>query len=354
LPDLPDLLDKLQVGAIKQVPKLTKGGDRMDWTTRVTKRFGCKYPILEGAMVGLGSWELAAAISEAGGLGCITAAASHTPERLRDDIRRYKDASDKPFSVNISIGMCPHEQEMLDVILAEDVPVVETSITSPGNYGQRIKEAKRLWIHKVATVKYAVSAAKQQPDAIIIVGLDGAGFKNITQLPTFTQIAWAARQVKEIPIIAAGGIGNGRTFLASLALGAEGVMMGTAFMATQECHISQPVKESIIKAIPEDPKLIFELVAPPDPKAFEEIMKKKNEMPLEKWLPALERVQLKHKEWEQVPEMWKQDAQELAGHFSFASAYFDHSPTCKELIDTIVKEAEEILDSWEFLKARSK
>ena len=176
----------------------------------------------------IGNWQFAAAVSEAGAHGCLTAAVSLTPQRLRDDIRRCRDATDKAFSVNITVGMCPHIDEMLDVCLEEGVEVIETAVFNADKYGERIKAAGRKWVHKTATLKHALHAEAHGADALILVGLEGIGFKNVQQLPTMTTIAWASKKTK-VPVIGVGGIGDARTFLGALALGAEGVMMGTAF-----------------------------------------------------------------------------------------------------------------------------
>jgi nitronate monooxygenase len=272
-----------------------------------------------------------------------------TPEKLRDDIRRCRDATDKPFSVNITVGMCPHIDEMLEVCLEEGIEVIETAVFSADQYGKRIKEAGRKWVHKTATLKHALHAQKAGADAIILVGLEGIGFKNIQQLPTMTTIAWAAKHIT-VPIIAAGGIGDARTFLGALALGAEGVMMGTAFMATKECPISDKFKNKMVTAFPDNPHFRTTVLAPPNPRNYEEVMKKRGEMPLENWLTALERVMLKHDDWEVAPEMWNEDYDRLSSLMSFAATYVDHVPTVKEFVDNIINGADEIISGWEFLK----
>jgi nitronate monooxygenase len=321
----------------------------MQWKTRLTELLGCEYPIMQGALSRIGNWKFAAAVSEAGAHGCLTAAVSLTPEKLRDDIRRCREATDKPFEVNLTVGMCPHIDEMLEVCLEEGIEVIETAAYNADRYGQRIKEAGRKWIHKTATIKHALHAEKQGADAVIIVGLEGIGFKNISQLPTMTTIAWAARQIK-IPIVAAGGIGDARTFLAALALGAEGVMMGTAFMATQECPISDRYKQRMVQAFPDNPHLRTTVLAPPNPRDYEAVMQKRSEMPLERWLTALERVMLKHDDWELAPEMWREDYDRLSGLMSFAVAYIDRIPTVKEFVEGIIRGAEDILARWQFLR----
>ncbi|MFQ5925452.1 MAG: NAD(P)H-dependent flavin oxidoreductase, partial [Dehalococcoidia bacterium] len=323
-------------------------GNTMKWKTRLTELLECDYPILQGALSRIGTWKFAAAVSEAGAHGCITGAVSLTPEKLREDIRRCREATDKSFEVNLTVGMCPHIDQMLEVCLEEEVDVIETAAYNADKYGKRIKEAGRKWIHKTATIRHALHAERQGADAVIIVGLEGIGFKHISQLPTMTTIAWAAREIK-VPIVAAGGIGDARTFLAALALGAEGIMMGTAFMATKECPISERYKANMVQAAPDHPKLRNAVLATPNPKDYEEIMKRRNEMPLEKWLPALERVMLKSDDWKVAPEMWKEDYDRVSGMMSFAVAYIDQIPTVKEFVDSIIKGAEEITGSWKFL-----
>ena len=321
----------------------------MKWKTGLTELLNCDYPILQGALSRIGNWKFAAAVSETGAHGCLTAAVSMTPEKLQEDIRRCKDATDKDFSVNITVGMCPHIDEMLDVCLEEGIEVIETAVFTADEYGKRIKDAGRKWIHKTATLKHALHAQKQGADALILVGLEGIGFKNVLQLPTMTTIAWAARNIK-IPIIAAGGIGDARTFLGALALGAEGVMMGTAFMATKECPISDRFKEKMVNAFPDNPHLRNRVLAPPNPGDYEAVMKKRGEMPLPNWLTALERVMLKHDDWEIAPEMWNEDYDRLSSMMSFGVTYVDYIPTVKEFVDNIIEGADNIINGWEFLK----
>jgi len=321
----------------------------MKWKTRLTELLNCDYPILQAALSRIGNWKFAAAVSETGAHGCLTAAVSMTPEKLREDIRRCKDATDKDFGVNITVGMCPHIDKMLDVVLDEGIEVIETAVFTADEYGKRIKDAGRIWIHKTATLKHALHAQKQGADALILVGLEGIGFKNIQQLPTMTTIAWASRHIK-VPIIAAGGIGDARTFLGALALGAEGVMMGTAFMATQECPISDRFKEKMVNAFPDNPHLRNRVLAPPNPGTYEAVMKKRGEMPLPNWLTALERVMLKHDDWEIAPEMWNEDYDRLSSMMSFGVTYVDDIPTVKEFVDNIIEGADNIINGWEFLK----
>ncbi len=315
---------------------------------------------MEGGLSGLGTWELAAAVCEAGAHGSITAAVYRTPEGLREAIQNLRKATKHKFSVNLTIGMCPRIDEMLDVCIEENVHAIETAAYKPDEYAKKIKKAGIIWIHKAAVIDHLKHAERLGADAVVLVGLEGYGFKNIRQLPTFTAIAWGARQLK-VPLVAGGGIGGPHTFLAALALGAEGIYMGTAFLVTKECPLSQRVKENIVKATPDHPDLIFELIAPPDPEEYKAVREAKDKMPLEKWLAAMERVHLKHKDWRNVLPMWEQgeqlrtDKAEEAmptygsrpkGPYSFACGYLNKIVSCKELIEGIVKGAEEILKKW--------
>jgi NAD(P)H-dependent flavin oxidoreductase YrpB (nitropropane dioxygenase family) len=337
----------------------------MKWNTRVTGLLGCRYPIIEGGLTGMGesNADFAAEVSKTGAVGCITAHSYKTGAKLREAIRRLRDRTDNPFTVNITIGLSHEPDEYIDVCIEERVPCIETAAYKPDAYAEKIKESGITWIHKGATVDFIRHAEALGADAVVLVGLDGYGFKAIRQLPTFTGIAYAARQVK-VPLIAAGGIGDGRTMLAALMAGADAVYMGSAFMATRESTFSEKIKENMIKAQPDHPGMIFELVAPPDPEAYTEIMGKRDKMPLNKWLIALEMVMLKrhrHKDAD-VSVMKEEDifaaaekesfsADRPKGPFSFSCAYIDRIPTVKELIDGMVSEAERIMKetvkNWE-------
>ncbi|MHB1126657.1 MAG: nitronate monooxygenase [Bacillota bacterium] len=314
----------------------------MEWKTRFTELVGCKYPILEGAFGGLGNWKLAAAISAAGAFGCITASVSRTPARLRDDIRRLRDITDNPFSVNISIGMCPEPEKMLDVVLEEGVPVLETSAYRGDELGMRAKAAGRVWMHKSATVKHCVKAEEQGADAVIIVGLEGIGFKNMEQLPTLLSGTLATKQIK-VPVIVSGGIGDGRGLVAALGMGAEAIMMGTVFMAVEESPISRRIKEQMVATSANHPKIKYQCLSLPDPKAYEEVMKLKGQIPMEEWLQKLENVMLKHGDWKETTGSLDFQADQVAGNQSMAVEYISGIKTSKQVIDEIMQEAEGIV-----------
>jgi NAD(P)H-dependent flavin oxidoreductase YrpB (nitropropane dioxygenase family) len=333
----------------------------MEWKTRVTELLKCKYPIVQGAMAGLGNWQFAAAVAEAGAHGMITASVSRTPEQLREDIKKCKNATDKSFGVNLSFGICPRIDEMLEVCIKEQVPV-ETAIYKPDSLVPRIKQSGLIWTHKTARVKDAVYAESLGADAVIVVGLEGTGFKNPEQLPMMTTTTWGTRQIK-IPFIAGGGLGDGRGFLGALGMGADGIMMGTAFLATKECPTSDRIKQAIVRTPPDNPQLRHRVLASADPKAYAEVMAMRDKMPMDKWLNMLERINLKDENWRDAAgynapptgsEIADQSTALDAGlrMVSLAVAVIDHVPTVKELIDNIVREAEEILNRWEFLKTR--
>ncbi|MFC2039500.1 NAD(P)H-dependent flavin oxidoreductase [Chloroflexota bacterium] len=314
----------------------------MEWETRVTKLLGCKYPILEGAFQDEGSWQLAAAVAEAGAHGTITASASRTPEGLREDIKRCRDATDGSFGVNISLGGCPQLEKTLEVCIEEGV-VLETSGYKPDTLVPRIKEARLKWIHKATIVKDALHAERLGADAVILSALEGYVFKRPSILPLLTTITWGVRQIN-VPIVAAGGIGDAHGFLAALGMGADGIMMGTAFLATKESPMSDRDKKATVQLSPDHPQHRLRILSTPDHERYEKVMKMRDQLPLQEWLLMLERVTLEDPAWE--------EALSKLPRVSLAVAVINHVPTVKELIDSVTHGAEEILDSWQFLKTR--
>ena len=315
--------------------------------TRVTELLGCKYPILQGAMAGLGDWKFAAAVANTGAHGTLTASVSRTPERLREDIRRCRAATHGSFGVNLSFGLCPRIEEMLEVCIEERVPV-ETAMYKPDSLAPRIRESGLRWLHKSARVKDAVHAEHVGAGAIIIVGLEGTGFKSPEQLPIATAIGLAIRQIK-VPLIAAGGIADGRGLVAALGMGAEAIMMGTAFMLTKESPLNDSLKEQILKTSPDDPRLLRRVLGSVDPKAYAEVQAMRTRVPLEQWLRMLERVNLKDDQPAQPQQSGTEDADMVVSSsdptrmVSLALAAIDHIPTVKELVDGIMLGSEGVL-----------
>jgi len=313
----------------------------MNWNTRVTRLLGSRYPIIQGAFGGFGRADLAAPVSAAGGFGIITASALRTPQRLKDDIDKARSMTDAPFGINFSIGLCPNVDAMLETAIQERVPVIFTSAFRADNYGKRVQAAGLKWVHKVASVQHAVAAERQGADAVVIVGLEGTAFKSIHQLPTLVSITAAVRHIK-VPIIAAGGIGDARGVLAALAMGAEGVYMGTRFLATTECPISDKHKQALVQAQPWDQEYRERALNPPRPEEYQKLMGERGNMPMDKWLQQLESVMFRHTpdgeiDWDSGLDV--EVALRIAGG-SLAVGVIDRVMSVKELIDTIVREAE--------------
>ncbi len=231
----------------------------MPFKTKLTEMLGIEYPIIQGGMQWLARGEFVAAVSEAGCLGFITAASFPSKQELRDEIRKCKDLTDKPFGVNVSMlpGLAAGDMTdaYFEAIIEEGVPVVETSGRSPEPYVPRLKEAGIKLIHKVPAVRFAQKAQSVGADAVTIVGFECAGHPGMDDVTTFILIPRAV-QALNIPVIAGGGIANGRTFLAALALGASGIVMGTRFVATEECIIHRNFKEWIVGAKETDTMMI--------------------------------------------------------------------------------------------------
>ncbi len=230
------------------------------FTTRLTQMLGIKYPIVQGGLQWLATAQLASAVSEAGGLGIISSLTFPDQESLRKEIRRMKEKTQKPFGVNLSMlpGLAEGDRtaEMLQVILEERVPVVETSGRSPEPFIQRLKSEGIKLIHKVPSVRFAQKAESIGADAVTIVGFECGGRPGMDDVTSLVLIPKAAESIR-IPIIAGGGIADGRGFLAALALGAEGVVMGTRFVATQECPAHPRIKEAFVKASETDTLMIY-------------------------------------------------------------------------------------------------
>ncbi len=227
--------------------------------TRFTEMFGVEHPIVQGGMQWVGRAELIAAVANAGALGCLTALTQPTPEDLTKEIARVRDMTDKPFAVNFTIlptlKPIPYD-EYMDAIIQSGVKIVETAGNNPKVHMPKLKEAGIKVIHKCTSVRHAISAQKVGVDAISIDGFECAGHPGEDDTPGLILIPRAADQL-DIPIVASGGFADGRGLAAALALGADGINMGTRFMATQEAPVHQKIKEKIVSASELDTSLIF-------------------------------------------------------------------------------------------------
>ena len=317
----------------------------MQWKTRITDLLDCKYPILQGAFAGFGHWEFAASVANTGAHGMITASVSGTPEKLKEDIRKCREATGGTFSVNFTLTHSLPWDKMLEACIEERVPL-ETAAYKPDDLIPRIKEAGLIWIHKAARVKDAIRAAKLGADAVIIVGLEGTGFKSPEQLPTMLSLIWTLREI-DIPVIAAGGIGDARGMLGALGTGAEGIMMGTAFMATKECPLNDRMKEAIIKASFDNAELRHRVLSVADPDDLEEVMKLRGTVPTDRWLSMLERVNLKDPRWRD-PDSAGQDSDSRLNMVSLAAGVIDEVKPVKKFIDGLIINAENIIASRKF------
>lgn len=226
---------------------------------RITSLFGIKYPIISGGMVWCSGWELAAAVSNAGGLGLI-GSGSMTPELLREHIRKCKAATDKPFGVNVPL-IYYQVEGIMQVILEEHVPVVFTSAGNPKTWTQKLKNAGIKVAHVVASTKFALKCQEAGVDAVVAEGFEAGGHNGREETTTMVLIP-QVRKAIDIPLIAAGGIATGDGMLAAFALGAEGIQMGTRFALTQESSACEEFKQLCIGLKEGDTMLSLKKVSP--------------------------------------------------------------------------------------------
>lgn len=214
--------------------------------TRVTELLGTKYPIVQGGLANLAYSELAAAVSNAGGLGQITATSLPNPKALREEIQKTKAATDKPFGVNIAIGQHKSVAEFVDVLIDEGVRVVSLTGGNPEPVLRQLEGTSVKKLILVSTVRQAQKAESLGADAVMAVGQEGGGHIGRADTGTIVLIPRVAESVS-IPVIASGGIADGRGILAALSLGAEGVEMGTRFIATKECIAHSAYKDAVVQ-----------------------------------------------------------------------------------------------------------
>ncbi len=227
--------------------------------TRITTLLGIEHPIVQGGMMWVGRAELAAAVSNAGGLGILTALTQPSPDDLRCEIDRCRTMTDKPFGVNLTILPSvspPPYAEYRKAIIDSGVKIVETAGYAPREHVEDFKSHGIIVLHKCTAVRHAVSAQKLGVDVISIDGFECAGHPGEDDIPGLVLIPAAADQVT-IPMLASGGIGDGRGLAAALALGAEGVNMGTRFCATQEAPIHEAIKQFLVSNTERDTRIIF-------------------------------------------------------------------------------------------------
>ena len=227
--------------------------------TKITEMFGIEHPIIQGGMHHVGLAELAAAVSNAGGLGLITGLTQGTPEKLANEIARCREMTDKPFGVNLTFlpaFNAPDYAGLIQVIIDAEIKVVETAGNNPAKWLPSMKDAGIKVIHKCTAVRHALKAQSIGCDAVSVDGFECGGHPGEDDIPNFILLPRAADELT-IPFVASGGMADGRSLVAALALGAEGMNMGTRFIATQEAPVHENVKAAIVAASELDTKLVM-------------------------------------------------------------------------------------------------
>ena len=227
--------------------------------TKITEMFGIEHPIIQGGMHYVGLAEMAAAVSNAGGLGIITGLTQGTPEKLANEIARCKDMTDKPFGVNLTFlpaMTAPDYPGLVQTIIDSGVKVVETAGNNPAKWLPQLKNADIKVIHKCTSVRHSVKAQDIGCDAVSVDGFECGGHPGEDDIPNFILLPRAADEL-DIPFVASGGMADARSLVASLAMGAEGMNMGTRFIATKEAPVHENVKQAILAASELDTRLVM-------------------------------------------------------------------------------------------------
>ncbi|NCV46127.1 MAG: nitronate monooxygenase [Proteobacteria bacterium] len=298
--------------------------------TKITELFGIEHPIIQGGMHHVGFAELAAAVSNAGGLGTITGLTQGTPEKLANEIARCKEMTDKPFAVNLTFlpSLTPPDYPgLIKEIIDAGVPVVETAGRNPAEYLPALKEAGIKVIHKCTSVRHSCGGHPGEDD-----------------IPNFILLPRAAEEL-EIPFVASGGMADGRSLVAAMALGAEGMNMGTRFIATQDAPVHQNVKEAIVNATELDTRLIMRSLTNTERvlnnEAVERLMEKEkrlgDDLKFEDILDEVAGV---------YPKIMHEGTME-AGAWScgMVAGLVNDIPTVQDLINNIMSQADEIIKS---------
>jgi NADH:quinone reductase (non-electrogenic) len=313
--------------------------------TAITEMFGIEHPIIQGGMHYVGFAELAAAVSNAGGLGIITGLTQRTPEDLAKEIARCREMTDKPFGVNLTflpVMVAPDYPGYVKAIIDGGVKAVETAGNNPVKWLPALKEAGIKVIHKCTSVRHSLKAESIGCDAVSVDGFECGGHPGEDDIPNMILLPRAAEELK-IPFVASGGMADGRSLVAAIALGAAGMNMGTRFIATVEAPVHQNVKDAIVAATELDTRLVMRQL-----RNTERVLTN----------AAVERLIVKEKELganiqfsdiiEEVagvyPKIMKEGTMD-AGAWScgMVAGLIHDIPTCKELIDRIMAEAEGII-----------
>ncbi len=313
--------------------------------TRITELFGIEHPIIQGGMHFVGFAELAAAVSNAGGLGIITGITQRTPDDLAKEIARCREMTDKPFGVNLTflpVVTAPDYPGYVKAIIDGGVKAVETAGNNPAKWLPALKEAGIKVIHKCTSVRHSLKAESIGCDAVSVDGFECGGHPGEDDVPNMILLPRAADELK-IPFVASGGMADARSLVAALAMGADGMNMGTRFIATKEAPVHENVKQAIVAASELDTRLVMRPL-----RNTERVLTN----------PAVERLLEKERalganlKFEDImgevagvyPRiMMEGDMDAGAWSCGMVAGLIHDIPTCKELIDRIMREAEELI-----------
>ena len=313
--------------------------------TRITEMFGVEHPIMQGGMHYVGFAELAAAVSNAGGVGIITGLTQRTPELLAKEIARCKEMTDKPFGVNLTFlpSVTPPDYPgYVKAIIEGGVKIVETAGNNPQKWLPALKEAGIKVVHKCTSVRHALKAEAIGCDAVSVDGFECGGHPGEDDVPNFILLPRAAEELK-IPFLASGGMADGRSLVAALALGADGMNMGTRFIATKEAPVHENVKQAIVAASELDTRLVMRPLRNTERvlvnAGVERLLEK------ERTLGANIKFEDIFNEVAGVYPKIMTEGEMDAGAWScgMVAGLIHDIPTCKELIDRIMLEATDII-----------
>jgi NADH:quinone reductase (non-electrogenic) len=313
--------------------------------TAITELFGIEHPIIQGGMHFVGFAELAAAVSNAGGLGIITGLTQKTPELLAKEIARCRDMTDKPFGVNLTFlptFAAPPYPEYIAAIVEGGIKSVETAGRSPEAYMPALKAAGIKVIHKCTSVRHSLKAERIGCDAVSVDGFECGGHPGEDDIPNMILLPRAAEELK-IPFVASGGMADGRSLVAALSLGAAGMNMGTRFIATKEAPVHQNVKNALVAATELDTRLIMRSL-----RNTERVLKNANVdrlLEIEREKGDKLKIDDIHDQVAGVYPRIMLDGKMDAGAWScgMVAGLIHDIPTCKELVDRIMAEAETII-----------
>ncbi len=313
--------------------------------TRITELFGIEHPIIQGGMHWVGFAEMAAAVSNAGGLGLITGLTQRTPDALAREIARCRKMTDRPFGVNITFLPAvtpPDYPGFIQAIIDGGVKIVETAGNNPQKYMPALKAAGIKVIHKCTAVRHALKAEAVGCDAVSVDGFECGGHPGEDDVPNMILLPRAAEALK-IPFVASGGMADARSLVAALAMGADGMNMGTRFIATQEAPVHIHVKEAIVAASELDTRLIMRPLRNTERvlnnAAVERLLAKERELG-----PELKFADIAEEIAGVYPRIMKEGDLDAGGWSCGMVAGLIHDiPTCKELIDRIMSEAQTLI-----------